>query len=207
MQKTVFGVFDDRFDAEAAMSDLEKVGYNPKDISIVMRDREKIKEFADDTGVDVAGGTVSGAATGGFIGGLAGLVASFVIPGLGAFFIGGPIAAALGLTGAAATAATGAATGAVAGGFIGALVGFGVSEEDARVYESRINEGAILLAVPAKSGEEIEVTDILEENGATNVRAVSSDDERMYTEESMQYGAMGAKGGRTRRAVDEEERL
>ncbi len=72
------------------------------------------------------------------------------MPALGGFLIGGPIGAALGLTGV------------VAVGLIGALTHtFGLSEDEARDYETRINEGGILIAVPAKSGDEMEVKDIM----------------------------------------------
>ncbi len=109
------------------------------------------------------------------MGGLAGLAAAFVIPGLGAFFIGGPLATALGLSGAVATTASGAATGVVAGGIIGALTSvFGLTQEEAQVYEGRINEGGILLAVPARTGEEEEVRGIMEDLNADNIRIIDS---------------------------------
>lgn len=172
MTKTVLGIIADQQHAEMAIEELEAQGYNPKDISIVMNDTKAGKEIAKDTGADVAGGAVSGATTGAALGGLAGLLASFVIPGLGALFIGGPIAAALGLTGAAATTASGAATGALAGGLIGAFTGFGLSEEDARIYEQRVKTGGIVVAVPARIGEEMEVVEILTSHNAEQVKTV-----------------------------------
>lgn len=179
MAKMVLGVFSDRVLAEDAISQLEDEGYNPKDFSIIMKDRGEATAVAESTGVgDVAGGAASGAVTGAVLGGLAGLVSVFALPGLGAFFIGGPIASALGLTGAAASTVSGAATGAVAGGIIGALTGWGVSDEDARYYERRINEGGILLAVPTRPGEEAEVMYILEENQADQVRSVLTKDSK-----------------------------
>jgi hypothetical protein len=177
MAKMVLGVFNDEVNAQDALSDLEAKGYNPKDISIVMKDRARAEAFADDTGTDVAGGAVSGAVTGGVLGALAGLLmATGVIPGLGILLIGGPLAAAFGLTGAAATTVAGATTGAVAGGLIGALMSLGLPEEDAKVYEQSIQAGGILLAVPTKRGEEEEVRAILENFGADQVRAISSEE-------------------------------
>jgi hypothetical protein len=199
MDKTVvLGVFSQRNDAEDAINELRENGYNPKDISIVMKDRSEGERLAGDTGADVAGGAVTGATTGAVLGGLAGLLASFVIPGLGAFFIGGPLATALGLTGAAASTVSGATTGAVAGGLIGALMGLGLPEEDARFYEERINEGGILVAIPAFAGRESEVEDILTENGADQVKTISQltdrsevmdeDVESSYDEPASDYG-------------------
>lgn len=180
----VLGIFIDRLGAENALSKLEASGYNPRDISIMMKDTREARHFASDTGASVASGTISGAATGGVLGALAGLlVATGVFPGLGTFLIGGPLAISLGLTGAAAAAVSGAATGALAGGVIGALIGFGVPEEDARVYQASLKQGGILVIVPARSGEETEVRAILEENGATQIRAVEQTEPVVRIEE------------------------
>lgn len=200
MAKTVLGIFADRADAEDAINELSDDGYDPKDISIVLKDQREGEELSDNTGANVASGTVSGLATGAVLGGLAGLVASIAIPGLGAFFIGGPIAAALGITGAAAATVSGAATGAVAGGIVGALTSFGLSEEEARVYEDHVKSGAILVAVPARRGEEGRVEQILDEYNADDIRTVSSDEERERYEEGEGRGFAftGLKGGRSR---------
>lgn len=172
--KTVLAIFTDENDAKDAVNTLESEGYNPKDVSIVMKDKQGAKDMSADTGSDVVEGAVSGATTGAVVGGLAGLVASFMLPGLGALFVGGPIAAALGLTGAAATTASGVATGAMAGGILGALTSWGLSEEEAKIYEKRVSEGGILVAVPAKSGEESKVAQILHDRRADDVKTVSA---------------------------------
>ncbi len=214
MTKTIFATFSERTDAEEAINKLKTDGFNPKDISIVMKNRKEGEQFAEDTGTDVAGGAVSGATTGAVLGGLAGLLASFVIPGLGAFFIGGPIASALGLTGAAASTVSGAATGAVAGGLLGALMGLGLSEDEARTYEESINEGAILLAIPATDAMESRVTDILNECDADNIKSVVTQEDRIERTTSRtsmanenrdysdlptrSYAYAGAKGGKTK---------
>ena len=174
MAKMVLGVFSDRDHAEDAIRELQENHYDAKDISIVMKDAEEAKEVADNTGTNVAEGAVGGATTGGVIGGIAGLligIGAVTIPGVGAFLIGGPIAAALVLTGAAATTVSGAATGALAGGLIGALTGLGVSKEDAEVYEKRVTEGGVLVAVPAETSN-VEAGGILSNHGAEQVRTV-----------------------------------
>ena len=171
MTTIVLGVFDNRTQAEKAINDLGNSGFNSKDISIVMKDTVEGQHMADSTGANMAEGAVSGAATGGVIGGIAGLlmgIGAITIPGLGPLLIGGPIAAALGLTGAAATTVTGAATGAVAGGLLGALMGLGLPKEKAEVYQQRIEQGAILLAVPT-TGNESNAKNILETSGASDV--------------------------------------
>lgn len=174
--KSVLGVFQSNENAELAIKDLESHGYNPKDISIIMQDKRKAEELSRDTGTSVAGNTVSGAVAGIVIGGIAGLASVLLFPGIGPFLIGGPIASALGATGLSAGAASAAATGAVAGGLIGALTGFGLSSEDARTYETRVKEGAILVIVPARVGQSSEVEEILDSYDATDVKTYTMDD-------------------------------
>lgn len=172
----ILGVFSERNSAESALADLKDAGYNPKDISIVMKDKAEAAEVASNTGTNVAGGAATGAATGGVIGALAGLlvgVGAIAVPGVGALLIGGPLAAALGLTGAAASTVSGAVTGALAGGLLGALMGLGIPEEDARVYEQRVQAGGILVAIPTRTGESADAKDILETHGADQVRSVA----------------------------------
>lgn len=150
----ILGVFLDRTNAEAAISKLENLGYDPKEISVVVKDTVVAEKIEATTGTNVASGAAEGATTGGVVGGVLGLlvgIGAITIPGIGAVLIGGPLAAALGLTGAAATALTGATTGVVAGGVLGALVGLGMPEEAARYYDEQLREGAVLLAVSPKS--------------------------------------------------------
>ncbi len=185
MAKMVFGIFNDRANAEHAIEELESQGFNPKDVSIVMQNKEEAAAIADSTGASVAQGTVSGATTGAVVGGLAGLLiglGAIAVPGIGALLIGGPLAAALGLTGAAAATVSGATTGALAGGLIGALVSIGVPEEDARIYEDNVKRGAILVAVPAMSGEHREASAILSENNAQQVKSIDTRDSRVSSD-------------------------
>lgn len=176
MADMALGLFTNRQDAEDAIDELEALGYNPKDFSIIMRDEQEAK-MTDSKGANVVSGAATGATTGAGIGALAGLlvgIGAIAVPGLGALFIGGPLAAGLGLTGAAATTISGAVTGTLAGGLIGALAGLGMPEEDAKYYEARIKEGAILLAVPSETRVE-EVKEVLSQNGAEQVKVFTFD--------------------------------
>jgi hypothetical protein len=83
-----------------------------------------------------------------------------VIPVIGPLFAAGPIASALGLTGAVGAAAAGGMTGAAAGGMLAALVRLGVSEEHAQRY-----------ADAAHTDDSGEVAAALEEAGATDVES------------------------------------
>lgn len=176
MTRAVFALFDNRGDAEDALSSLKDEGFSPKDVSVIMRDMGKEGGMRETRGQEVARGAVSGATTGGVIGAIAGLlvgVGAIAVPGIGGLLIGGPIATALGLTGAAATTVSGAVTGILAGGLVGGLARLGVPEEEARVYERRIKQGAILFAIPVMEREEDQVKDMLEDYGATNVKALT----------------------------------
>ena len=66
-----------------------------------------------------------------------------LIPGLG-LVIAGPIAAGL----------AGAGAGGIAGGVIGALIGSGIPEEHAKVYESGIKDGGIVMGVKPRNDED-----------------------------------------------------
>jgi hypothetical protein len=172
----ILGVFPNRDQADKVIDDLIEQDYDPKEISVIMRDINETREIHEESGVTIAGSAASGAATGGVIGGIAGLLVglgAIAVPGIGALFIAGPIASVLGLTGAAATTVSGAITGALAGGLVGALVGLGLPENEARVYEERIRSGEILVAVPAREGEEEKVKSIFENHKADQIRSVN----------------------------------
>ncbi len=205
MNKTIIGIFHDRGDAEEVVDTLKTQGFDAKDISIVMKDTTEAQAMRDNTGTNVTDGAVSGAATGAVVGGIAGLLAGIVLPGLGAFLIGGPIAATLGLGGAAATTVSGVATGAVAGGLLGALMGLGLTHDEAKNYETQVNDGAILLAVPVREEQEDAVQQVFDEYNASDVRTVDQQQQnvqrttpqREYAYNENQYATMGAKGGET----------
>jgi hypothetical protein len=214
MKKTLIGVFTDRTDIEEAIDKLKSNGLNPKEFSIVMKDKRVANDIGDDTGADVAGSAFAGATTGAAVGGIAGFLAGTVLPGLGGLFIGGPIGAALGLTGAVATTVSGATTGALAGGLIGALMGMGLSEEDAHTYESHVRDGAILLIVPTTERKIAFVRNVFSEYNASDVKMIDessdtgartstrrSSDRNHYMsrthEYTHQYATIGVKGGKS----------
>lgn len=179
MADLILGVFTSSTDAEDAIEQLSDIGYYTKDISIVMRNTQEARDVVDSTDATLADSTVAGATTGGVLGGLAGLligIGAVTIPGIGAILIGGPLAAALGLTAVAASSASGALTGALAGGLVSSLVGIGVPEEDARIYEERVGRDAILVAVPVSPGRTEEARTILEDNGAEQVKPITTNE-------------------------------
>jgi hypothetical protein len=160
----VTGLFQNRVAAEAAVDAIMKRGYTRDDISVLMSDATRSKEFALQSRTHAADGAGVGGALGGVVGAvLAAIVAvgsTIVLPGLN-LVIAGPIAAAL----------AGAGAGAATGGVIGALIGAGIPEYRAKVYESGLRSGGILLGVEATSNEEVDkLEELLEALGGEHVR-------------------------------------
>lgn len=147
----VTGMFRDRESAERAYHTLHERGYTNEDVNLVMSDDTRRKHFDEvhetELGTKAMEGAGKGSAIGGTLGAIAGVVAalgtSLVIPGLG-LVVAGPIAAGL----------AGAGAGGITGGIIGALVGSGIPEERAKVYESGIKSGGIVMSVRPRNEED-----------------------------------------------------
>ena len=164
-ERLVTGLFKARAAAEAAVDAIIKRGYTRDDISVLMSDATKHKEFAIQAKTHAAGGAGIGGAVGGTVGAvLATLMAVGTIvtfPPLGALVVAGPIVAAL----------AGAGAGGTTGGIIGALVGAGIPEHLAKVYDTDLRGGGILLGVETKSGDDADkVEKLLEDLGAVHIR-------------------------------------
>ncbi|MEP6818276.1 MAG: hypothetical protein ABJA18_02005 [bacterium] len=162
--KLVTGLLRNRLAAEAAVDAIMKRGYTRDDISVLMSDATRSKEFALQARTHAADGAGVGGALGGVVGAvLATIVAvgsTIVLPGLN-LVIAGPIVAAL----------AGAGAGAATGGVIGALIGAGIPEYRAKVYEAGLLAGSILLGVEAKSEEDVDkLEELLEALGGEHVR-------------------------------------
>jgi hypothetical protein len=146
------GMFRDRESTENAYNALQERGYTKDDINLVMSDQTRKTHFSGDVreteiGTKAAEGAGKGSAIGSTVGAIVGIIAaigtSIVIPGLG-IIIAGPIAAGL----------AGAGAGGITGGIIGALVGSGIPEERAKLYESGIKNGNIVLGVHPRNNED-----------------------------------------------------
>ncbi len=175
MNKVIVGIFNNQTNAENAIKELKSIGYSGDDISIIARETDEVKQLRQSTGGNVADGAVQGSVAGAGIGALAGLlIGALALPVLGGLLIGGPIAAAMGLTGAAATTVSGAVTGGLAGGLVGALVSMGISQADAQKYAQRIESGQILLGVKVAETSDNLPHNIFNANGAEEVRVVTN---------------------------------
>ncbi len=160
----VTGMFSDRESAENAYNTLSERGYTSDEIDLIMTDETRKKHFSDEDveeteiGTKAAEGAGKGSAIGGTVGAIVGVIAalgtSLVIPGLG-IVLAGPIAAGL----------AGAGAGGLTGGIIGALVGSGIPEARAKLYESGIKKGNIVIGVRPRNDED---ADYVESNWREN---------------------------------------
>ena len=137
------GLFRDRESAEGAYRSLTNRGYGKDDVNLIMSDDTRKKYFTKgetELGTkaweDAGKGAAIGGAVGATLAALAAIGTTLALPGLG-LLIAGPIAAAF----------AGAGAGALTGGLIGALVGHGIPEEHAKLYESDLKSGGIILGV------------------------------------------------------------
>jgi len=164
--RTVVGLFGNRDSAEKAIHRLLADGVDRDSISIAMKDVREATSLSDDTGTHdlsaegATAGVVSGAGVGALVG-LALVGSNVLLPGLGMFVVGGPIAAAL----------TGAGIGAVSGGLVGGLIGAGIPEDEAEHYSSHIERGGIFVSANVSEGQVAEARRIFDEEGSERTYA------------------------------------
>src|SRR5215470_3358737 len=162
--KLVTGLFKSKTAAEAGVDALLKHGFTRDDISVLMSDATRTKEFGLQTRSHAADGLGIGGAVGGAVGAVIAAIAAvgstLFLPGLN-LVIAGPIAAAL----------AGAGAGGATGGLIGALIGAGIPEYRAKVYEAGIKGGGILIGVESPTDEDVDrLEQLLSDLGAQHVR-------------------------------------
>ncbi len=148
------GMFADRTSAERAYSSLTSRGYAADDINVVMSDEARDRHFVNTDGhvetelgnkaMEKAGtGSAIGGTLGAIVGAVAALGTNLLLPGLG-LVVAGPLAGAL----------AGAGAGGLTGGLLGGLVGAGIPEDRAKVYESGVKEGHIVMGVKPRNAED-----------------------------------------------------
>jgi len=164
--KAVIGLVDTTEQAEAIVTALRAAGFSTEDVSALFPDKEGTRDFAHEHHTKAPEGAVIGAGGGAVAGAAIGFLAGIgavVIPGLGALLAAGPILATL----------AGVGAGAAVGGLTGALVGMGVPEVEAKLYEGRIRQGSILLAVHAEDQtSRRNAKRVLENGGARNITVI-----------------------------------
>ncbi|MEA5626266.1 signal transduction histidine kinase LytS [Nostoc sp. UHCC 0251] len=153
------GVFTHRRDAEQALHELKNSGLAMEKVSVVVQNVDRNHEIGNhEIGDKSDEGATVGGLSGGAVGGLTGLLVglgTLAIPGVGPIMLAGAAATAL------VTTLVGASIGAATGTFAGALVGWGMSEEQARAYNQRVEVGHYLIIVDCTSFEIAKVEAIL----------------------------------------------
>jgi hypothetical protein len=159
----VLGIYPDYASVETGVDVLKEAGFRNTDISVLFPEKVASKDFAHKKGTKAPQGAAAGAGTGAVVGGTLGWlvgIGALAIPGLGLFFAAGPIMAAL----------AGVGVGGAVGGMTGALIGMGISEHEAKRYEVRVKEGAILLSVHSDNADWTKrAKEILERTGAQDI--------------------------------------
>jgi hypothetical protein len=167
IHKRAVGVFANRRDAEDALHELKKSGFDMNRVSVVVQDADGDKNIAGAEVTEGVGdksdeGATFGAVSGGTLGGLTGLLVglgTLAIPGIGPIMLAGAAATAL------ATTLAGAGIGALAGSLLGGLIGLGIPEERARVYNDRVQQGQYLVILDGTDAEIAEAGKILHTGG------------------------------------------
>lgn len=151
----IVGVFESRDRAREAIEALQDEGFSEEDLSIVARQEEG--QDSSDMTEDIT----QGAAWGGGLGALGGLLAgvgAIAIPGIGPILAAGPLAAGL--------------SGAVAGGIAGGLIDLGIPEEAGQQFEEDVKQGRLLAIVETDDDDQVgRVQRLLEEYGADEVQS------------------------------------
>ena len=163
--KWITGLFTNTVRANATVDSLLKQGYAQKDVSLIMSEETRTREFGhEEHGTKALEGAGVGAGVGGTVGAIAAAIAAIgttlAIPGLG-LFLAGPIAAGL----------AGAGAGGAVGSLVGGLVGAGIPKGRAELYEEGLRKGGIVVGIHTTSDEEASrVEKMLEDMGAETIR-------------------------------------
>lgn len=151
MARTLAGLYPDRLSAEHAMAALQRAGFDPEQMGLVLREEPLPKPPAAERAVKSTTGAVAGSAIGGTSGAAVAAIISAFIPGVGPVIAGGILAAAL--------------TGGAIGWLIGGLANLGIPIEEADYYQERVEQGQTLLTLNA-AGREEEARQIMRQYGA-----------------------------------------
>lgn len=162
MSKFMTAIYEDRRTAEVAVDRLVQAGFSRDDISVLMSDGTRGRDFSMEQSTKAPEGAASGGAIGGTLGAIAaGLAAVGTIATGGAGIVAaGPIVAAL----------AGGGAGAAAGGIIGGLVGLGVPEHEAKVNAERLEKGDILVGVQCDKDRTDAVETVFGKTGGADIK-------------------------------------
>jgi len=166
----VTGLVKVGLESEAALERILALGHKRDEISVIMSDQtrrlhlaiEPDEQTAATTGAGL--GMAVGSAVGAILAATLLVGTSFLLPGVG-LVVAGPLAAAL----------VGVGAGGAAGGAFGTLIGAGVPEHHARIYETALGTGLVVIGIHARSNTDIEALEqIFRDVGASQVQVVTS---------------------------------
>lgn len=165
----VVATFEDRDAAELAVDELEQTGFRADEVGFALRgsDVSRGGMITDVEGAKDGRGAAAGMATGAGLGAILGAAAAMLVPGVGPIVAGGVLSMAIG----------GAIAGTAVGGIFGAMTGLGISEEEARHYESEFKAGKAIVAVKA-GDRRAEAARILKKHGGTGLQLRGDDEVR-----------------------------
>jgi len=157
MANLITGLFETEAAAEEAVVHLKEIGYTENELSVIVKDRSSVEDFAVEVGSPTMEGVGTGATIGGTVGAVLGLLAigSIALPGVG-LLVAGPLAGML----------AGAGAGGLAGSLLGWLVGAGIPEDVAPYYERGLSSGGVVVTVAAHPNDDDRVRTVLNAGAA-----------------------------------------
>ncbi len=165
----VFGIFVTPGSMESAVDGLTSAGFSSNDISILMSDKGGWQDFTSERNVKVSEVATAGAEVGGVVGGTVGLLlglGALAIPGVGPLVAAGPLMASL----------AGLSVGGALGGLVGALVDLGIPEYEAKLYDGRLKDGAVLMAVHCVRIQQIDhAREVMKAAGAEDIASTGEE--------------------------------
>jgi hypothetical protein len=190
MAKLITGIFKTRSSATLAAEDLVRHGFAQDDISSLMSETARGREFFVEEHTKSPEGLATGAAIGGIVGAIAaGLTSIGMIAMPGAAFY--PVGQGL-------AALTGFGAGSLVGGIIGGLVGLAIPEHVAAFHRHAHNRGGILVGVHAPRGRALEAKKVLDAAGADSIhvenvrdRGLRGRDEDIHGDRPIDRGVYG----------------
>jgi hypothetical protein len=163
-----FAIFTTTLAVEAAMDRLAMAGFSNADVSVLLCDKGGLREFVSEQNSKAPEGASAGVGAVELAAGTLGLlvgIGALAIPGWGPLIVAGPIMASLASSGAGG-----------AGGLVGALVGIGIPEFEAKLYDGRVREGAVLLAVRCPGADQVlRAKQVMKEVGAQDIACCGED--------------------------------
>jgi uncharacterized membrane protein len=164
MKLAVICIVPTESQAEKIIGQLRHADFSSSDISILMPDTTGVRDLGHEMHTKAPEGTAVGAGAGALLGGALGWLAgigALAVPGVGPFIAAGPIMAAL----------SGAAIGAAGCGIAGGLIGVGIPEWEAKQYETKLNQGNVLLSVHTEDTDEVKrAEEIFKAGGANDIQ-------------------------------------